>query len=63
MYIILSDISTSLKILNTIWSYCIYNVIRKSTLITYFVKSLLKKHSIKNDQKLSFCDPIISLLA
>ena len=31
----------------------------KSTLITYFISPLLKKHSIKNNQKLSLCSPII----
>ena len=29
-----------------------------SVLITYFITSLLKKHSIKKDKKLSLCSPI-----
>ena len=33
----------------------------KSTLISYFIKSLSKKHSIKNDQKLSLGSPMISV--
>ena len=40
-------------------SYCIYDLMHKSTLITYFIMSMLKKHSIKNDQKLSLWSPII----
>ena len=31
-----------------------------SVLITYFITSLLKKHSIKKDKKLSLCSPITS---
>ena len=55
MHIILSNISPS------IISYGNYNVMHKSTLINYFIKSLLKKHSINNDWKLSLCSPIISV--
>ena len=33
----------------------------KLTLMTYFNKSLLKKHSIKNDKKHSLCSPIIPI--
>ena len=31
----------------------------KSTLMNYFITSLLKKQSVKNDLKISFCRPII----
>ena len=47
MYIILSNISASLKILNPSLSNCVYNMMHESTLITYFIKLLLKKQSIK----------------
>ena len=51
---ILSNIFPTLEILNATLSYCIYNVMHKSTLITYFIESFLKKHSMKNDQKTQF---------
>ena len=51
MHIILSNISPSLKILNAKVSNRIYNVMHKSTLITYFITSLLNKHSIKKRLK------------
>ena len=47
MYTILSNISASLKILNPSLSNCVYNMMHESTLITYFIKLLLKKQSIK----------------
>ena len=39
MYILLSNISPSLEILNATLSYCIYSVMHKSTLITYFINN------------------------
>ena len=58
MYIIWFNIFPSLKILNATLSYCICNVMHKSTLITYFIKSKMIK---KNDQKISLCSTIISV--
>ena len=54
MYITLSYISPSLKILNATFPYCINNKIHKSTLITYLIKSLLKKHSIRKTLNAQF---------
>ena len=60
MYIIFSNFSPSLKILSASLSYCIYNVMHKSTLITYFMKAFLKNHSIRKLLKLSFGSSIFS---
>ena len=40
----------------------IKNSVCVALLTTYFITSLLKKHSIKDDEKLSFCSPIIPVL-
>ena len=61
IYIILSNTFPLLKILNAACLIVSIKWLHKSTLvITFFITPLLKKHSIKNNQKLRFCSPHFS---